>query len=175
MDRTATWIRDRWDLPVPMRANAVIWLTLGVSALLCLAGVRAYVSLFPASDITVRAGVETPAATTAPMNQQAFDPARLLPVCPFRALTGIGCPTCGTGRAVICIAAGQPGRALTLNPLATLVILGSVALTPIAALQPELLSRLTRRIGSALRTRRARILAAALIAAQWIYIAWRGV
>ncbi|HEY7462551.1 MAG TPA: DUF2752 domain-containing protein [Gemmatimonadota bacterium] len=52
----------------------------------------------------------------------------VLPPCPFRALTGLPCPTCGTTRAMLALANGHPGAALLENPLAI-----AVALTALAA------------------------------------------
>ena len=55
----------------------------------------------------------------------SFLAARLLPllsvpyVCPFRALTGIPCPTCGTTHAAVALLRGDVGGALAANPLAT--------------------------------------------------------
>ena len=42
---------------------------------------------------------------------------RLLPSCPFRAMTGLDCPGCGSTRAVHAILHGDPVAALRLNPL----------------------------------------------------------
>ncbi|MCU0728152.1 MAG: DUF2752 domain-containing protein [Planctomycetes bacterium] len=43
------------------------------------------------------------------------------PLCAFRRLTGLPCPTCGTGRAVLLTAGGDPLGAFGLNPLMSLV------------------------------------------------------
>jgi hypothetical protein len=45
--------------------------------------------------------------------------APFVPPCPFRALTGIPCPTCGTTHAGLALLHGHLGAALTANPLAT--------------------------------------------------------
>lgn len=37
-------------------------------------------------------------------------------LCPFRLLTTLPCPACGTTRALVCVARGYVGRALLLNP-----------------------------------------------------------
>jgi hypothetical protein len=41
------------------------------------------------------------------------------PACPFRAITGIPCPTCGTTHAALALLNGRLGEALAINPLAT--------------------------------------------------------
>jgi hypothetical protein len=46
--------------------------------------------------------------------------APLLPGCPFRALTGIPCLSCGTTRAAVAVLHGDVLGALLINPLATL-------------------------------------------------------
>lgn len=45
--------------------------------------------------------------------------AAFLPPCPFRSLTGVPCPTCGTTRALLALSQGQLGKALALNPMTT--------------------------------------------------------
>jgi hypothetical protein len=45
--------------------------------------------------------------------------APLAPACPFRALTGIPCPTCGTTHAAVALLHGHLTAALAANPLAT--------------------------------------------------------
>lgn len=42
---------------------------------------------------------------------------RLLPPCPFRAMTGLDCPGCGSTRAVHEILHGDPVAAVRMNPL----------------------------------------------------------
>ena len=42
------------------------------------------------------------------------------PVCAFRALTGVACPTCGGTRALLALAHLEVGAALAWNPLVTL-------------------------------------------------------
>ncbi len=46
--------------------------------------------------------------------------APLLPACPFRAITGIPCPTCGSTHAAVALMHGRLGAALAANPLAVL-------------------------------------------------------
>lgn len=57
----------------------------------------------------------------------SFLTARLLPVlelghaCPFRALTGLPCATCGMTRAFVAMAHGEVGVALGVSPLGALL------------------------------------------------------
>lgn len=50
----------------------------------------------------------------------AFVGAGGLPGCPFKNLTGLPCPTCGTTRAALALAALEPVHALVHYPLPTL-------------------------------------------------------
>jgi hypothetical protein len=49
-----------------------------------------------------------------------------VPACPFRAITGIPCPTCGTTHAALALLSGRLGDAFTANPLAALAGIGFV-------------------------------------------------
>ena len=53
-----------------------------------------------------------------------FDPSDggLYPLCPFRAVTGLYCPGCGTLRAGNRLLHGRVGDALALNPLTMLMV-----------------------------------------------------
>ena len=57
--------------------------------------------------------------------------ARGLPPCPFRALVGVPCLTCGSTRALLALARFDVGQALAWNPLAAaaaiLFVLGGIA------------------------------------------------
>jgi Protein of unknown function (DUF2752) len=97
--------------------------------------------------------------------------APLLPACPFRAMTGIPCPTCGTTHAAIALMHGRLGAALAANPLMTMAGLGFLAggaAAPVwAALRwpvPEIPAPLPR-------WTRAAIVAALL--ASWAFLIWR--
>ena len=52
--------------------------------------------------------------------------ARFAPSCPWHRLTGLPCPGCGTTRALVALLEGRPGFALTMNPLATIGVVGFV-------------------------------------------------
>jgi len=60
-----------------------------------------------------------------------------LPPCPFRALSGIACPGCGMGRALLHLAQLRLGEATALHPFAPLVAAALVA----ATLRPPILAR----------------------------------
>jgi hypothetical protein len=44
--------------------------------------------------------------------------APLMPACPFRQITGVPCPTCGSTHAAVALMHGRLGAALAANPLA---------------------------------------------------------
>jgi hypothetical protein len=48
------------------------------------------------------------------------------PRCPFRVLTGIPCPTCGTTHAAVALLHGEFGLAFAANPLAAVAGVGFV-------------------------------------------------
>ena len=53
--------------------------------------------------------------------------APFVPACPFRAITGIPCPTCGTTHAALALLHGHIGAALAANPLMTVAGVGFIA------------------------------------------------
>ncbi len=53
--------------------------------------------------------------------------ALLLPQCPFRSLTGIPCPTCGTTRMFVSLSNGELVSAMAMNPLMGALVLSGVA------------------------------------------------
>ena len=63
--------------------------------------------------------------------------ARLAPVCPLNATTGLHCPGCGTGRALHALVHGDLARAVRLNVLTVAAIPVFLALALQAAIQPE--------------------------------------
>lgn len=91
-------------------------------------------------------------------------------VCPFRAVTGLPCATCGLTRCVGLVLTGHPSAALCLNPFDAIAIL--VASPAAAALW--LLNRtrgICLRIETSRRERAAAWTALALIvAANWAYV-----
>ena len=87
----------------------------------------------------------------------------LLNTCPFQALTGLSCPTCGTTHAAVALSHGRLAAALAANPLA--------AATLLLLLPATLASIALRRVETPQRTRR--ILAwsvAVLVLLNWGYL-----
>jgi hypothetical protein len=83
--------------------------------------------------------------------------APLLPACPFRALTGLPCLSCGTTRTAVALLGGRPLDALATNPLAAAAgiafIVGGLVAPIWAALRlpvPRLAVRPTRSLRLAL-------------------------
>lgn len=68
--------------------------------------------------------------------------AAALPACPLHAVTGLPCPGCGTTRAALALAAGDPVAAFAANPLAALgwvaAIGGGLAALALVALRRPL-------------------------------------
>ncbi len=86
--------------------------------------------------------------------------------CPFLALTGAPCPTCGTTRAALALSHGRLAEACAANPLAAAAML---LLIPAAVASVAL-----RRVETPPRTRR--ILAwcgGALVLVNWGYLVMR--
>lgn len=61
--------------------------------------------------------------------------AALLPACPFKSLSGMPCPSCGTTRAAVALARLDLMDAVAVNPLATLAWLGLIGGGLIAGLR----------------------------------------
>ena len=90
--------------------------------------------------------------------------------CPFLALTGLPCPTCGGTRAFAALAGGDLWRALLLNPLVTVTVVGVFA-----AAAGSLWRRLTRRPALRIALSRGEAVAlrggvAAALALHWTYL-----
>jgi hypothetical protein len=97
-----------------------------------------------------------------------------LPGCPFRGITGLVCPTCGSTRLVRALLQGDLVRAFLSNPLVFLTG-AAVGLWAVVSLARRLLGRpylrivLSRREGHALR-----LAAVAALLLGWGYLLWRG-
>lgn len=94
--------------------------------------------------------------------------APLLRPCVFRTVTGIPCPTCGTTRAATAFLHGDLAAAVTANPLAACAALFFVAGAPLAALWAA--ARWPIPVVPTPLPLRARLVAVALVAANWIYV-----
>ena len=94
--------------------------------------------------------------------------ARMLPPCALHALTGVPCFACGSTRAALALAHGDPIGALALNPLAAMAM---VVLVPggLAAPLWVLGGGPVPQLDGAL-PRGARLGAWLLVAAQWGYL-----
>ncbi len=92
------------------------------------------------------------------------------PSCAFKRFTGIACPTCGSTRAIVHLTHGKLFKALSMNPLITVFFIVAVVfflysvITLILSL-PRARLIISRKEGDA-----ARIIAVALLLAQWAYL-----
>ncbi len=94
-------------------------------------------------------------------------------VCYMKALTGIPCPSCGSTRALACLARLDPAGAFAMNPLAA----GGAVLIALWAAADLLLLPRGRALSVELRPEAARALRLAaplLLAATWAYLVAAG-
>ena len=83
----------------------------------------------------------------------AWDPARHggPPLCPYRAITGHSCPGCGLTRAVAALVRGRWNEAVSLHPLAPVLVAEiMVFCVAFVILGPRLRDRVPTRVASAL-------------------------
>jgi hypothetical protein len=99
--------------------------------------------------------------------------APLLPPCPFRALTGLPCLSCGTTRAAVAVLHGDVLGALATNPLATMAGVGFIAGGLIAPLWALAALPLPRIGAPAPRTLRIGLALALLAGWAWVMLANR--
>ena len=91
-------------------------------------------------------------------------------ICPFRAMTGLPCPTCGLIRSAGLILRGHVGQALAVNPFDT-VFMTIVAPVAVAIALLNRFGRVAVRVSlSSLEKRVAWIGLAAVVAANWWYV-----
>ena len=99
--------------------------------------------------------------------------APFVPACALHALTGVPCPACGTTRALVALAQGDPWRALGWNPLATasiVVLSAACILLPLWVALKQPLPRFAPVLPW--RTRGAMV---ALLTLNWAWLVARGV
>ena len=90
--------------------------------------------------------------------------------CPFRAVTGLPCPTCGLTRVTHWLMRGDVGSALAINPFDTLFLLVAVPLFT-ALWVANLTGRFTVRVSMSSAERRvAWGLLTAVVLANWAYV-----
>jgi hypothetical protein len=89
-----------------------------------------------------------------------------LPPCPFRALTGLPCATCGSTRAALALLRLDLGAALRWNPLAAIGLPLFVA----AGLTAGALWLLGRDVPEPRLPLALRVASLAAIAANWVYL-----
>ncbi len=100
--------------------------------------------------------------------------ASLVGPCRLLLLTGIPCPTCGATHAAAHLATGHPLAAMASNPLITLAILG-VVVWALLGVATSLVPRWRRRLVTAPGDgRRLAVLAAALMAFNWLWLLTTG-
>ena len=93
-----------------------------------------------------------------------------LPLCVFKIVTGIPCPTCGLTRAVMALSRGDLDRALFMNPLATVAGVAALAyLAYAAAVIAFRLPRLRPQV-SPVDARILRVTAVTVFLANWIWL-----
>jgi hypothetical protein len=91
-----------------------------------------------------------------------------LPPCPFRALTGIPCLSCGTTRAALAVLHGDIVNALAINPLATLAGAGFIVGGLAAPMWTSLSLPLPRIAAPPPRALRIALVAALLLDWAWV-------
>jgi len=99
--------------------------------------------------------------------------ARLGLACPFKSVTHLPCPTCGTLRAALALADFDPLSALRANPLAAIAWVGFIA-GGLAAAALAVAGRPVREPPSRLSAGARAAIVGALLA-NWIFLVARGV
>ncbi len=92
-------------------------------------------------------------------------------ICPFHAITGIPCPTCGITRAFSSLFHGDPREAFLFNPLGLSVLLGiAIYLVYAGVVVVVKLPRLRWNPLSAKQKATLRLIVILIIAINWIYL-----
>ena len=95
------------------------------------------------------------------------------PLCPFHALTGVPCPTCGMTRGIRCLLHGDPITAFLFNPLGMLILLGMALYLLYVVI--VITAKLPRLRWEKLPPNKASMLSLGcglLIAVNWAYLIW---
>jgi hypothetical protein len=88
------------------------------------------------------------------------------PLCNFRRITGVPCPTCGSTRAVLAAGGGHVLEAFTLNPL----LMAAVTAASIWLLLRLILGAKVKLPLNQRQRRIAWIVAAIALLANWVYV-----
>ena len=91
-------------------------------------------------------------------------------VCPFRAATGLPCPTCGLLRTTHHVLHGHLGRAFATNPLDAVFLIVVFPITLIAWIANAARGFALRITLSSVEHRWAWTILAAIVAANWLYV-----
>ena len=105
-------------------------------------------------------------ATVAASQWLAWTLGQPMELCLFKRISGLPCPTCGRTRGVLALLAGHAGTAWAYNPLAMGIL---IALAVGLMLRVAFALRLSLEL-SPLQRKAACVLAASLLAANWIYL-----
>ncbi len=114
-------------------------------------------------SLCARVGSHLLAPAALAVGLAAWDPARHggPPLCPYRAITGHSCPGCGLTRAVAALVRGRWHEAVTLHPLAPVLVAEiMVFCLAFVMLGPRLRERVPTRVASSLLVLNAIALAA---------------
>ena len=90
--------------------------------------------------------------------------------CPFRVVTGLPCPTCGTVRAAALLMRGEFSSALSLNPLSVVLLLVAVPATLVLMLANRVWGFAVDVTASSAERRAAWAVLAAVVLANWVYV-----
>jgi hypothetical protein len=93
-----------------------------------------------------------------------------LPLCGFKTITGLPCPTCGVTRTVIALSRGDLSRGLFMNPLAAVACLAGLLYLLYAAIVLALRLPRLRPTITATGARRLRIAVCTVLAVNWVWL-----
>jgi hypothetical protein len=93
-----------------------------------------------------------------------------LPLCTFKVLTGLPCPTCGLTRTVIALSRGDLGRAFFMNPLAAIAAVAALIYLVYAAAVLALRLPRLRPLVTPMDARILRVAALTLVAVNWAWL-----